>query len=732
MYQNESNGFTVFRLESAREKDGQHTVIGELAVSVSLGTNVIARGRWVNHPRFGRQFRARAITESEPTTRETILEYLGSGVVKGLGPVLAGRIVEVFGEDTLRVMDQTPERLRDIPGIGERKLEEICKAWTEKRNVREVLLFFQQYDIPVGLAQRIYRSYGERAIEIVRENPYLLVRSVWGIGFLTADRIARSLGIAEDSQLRIRAGIEYALRRANDDGHCYLPREKLLAKVLQLLQLESNSTVEIEHVLEQSIIHGELTRRDESIYLPTLERAEQELAEYLSSRLANSSALSPHIERRAVSEFAGQYFSPISQSSSEQGSTASLSPEQREALFLAAEKPLTVITGGPGCGKTTVVRAISAFFRGLGLSVKLTAPTGRAAQRLAEVCDMEAATIHRLLRFDPGERTFFHDQAEPLAADVVIVDESSMIDLQLATSLLSAIPKNARLIIVGDADQLPSVGPGRFLGDLLQIPAVPRVRLTTLFRRREDSLITHLAYQVNIGVMPQIPEPGGPVRSDAYFIPATEPAQAAELVERLVVEQIPKSFGFVPRQITVLTPMNRGELGIIALNNRLQARLVKQSPDVPTVRVGLTQFHLSDRVCQRVNNYQLTTGGVFNGDQGEIIGIDPENQSVMVQLWDGREVEYSSDVLYQLDLAYALTIHRSQGSEVPVIVLVVHESHTVILERQLIYTAITRAKQLLVIVGSKRALALAIKRTRGSRRFTALAERCVALLSEQQ
>ncbi len=720
-FQNEDRSFTVLRVEV--EKTGVlATVIGPLTSELGSGTNIVAHGRWETHPKFGKQFKARFITEQRPTTKEAIEKYLSSGSIKGLGPVLAKRIIDQFGEKTLEILDASPESLSEVPGIGKKKLLEIQTSWLEKRGAREVILFFQEHGISLALAQRIYRTYRERSIDVVKENPYILTREVWGIGFHTADKIARLLGIAEDSPLRLEAALLYTLKRASEDGHCFLPKGVLGAKTVSLLQLHSENESSMEEVLSKLIQSGEIVSRGESIYLSFLERAERLLAEEITERIA-ASPQAP-ISEELISACAHRTYD-VPGTSTTPPRIIKLSSEQKQALQFAATHTITVITGGPGCGKTTVLQAVTNLFRSAGLSVKLAAPTGRAAQRLSEVCDVEASTIHRLLKFDPATRHFLFTKDDPLALDVLILDESSMIELTLAANLFEAIPKGARIVIVGDADQLPSVGPGRFLADLLTIPHLAVVRLQHLFRRGDESSITHIAHQVNSGVVPEIPSPDGTTKCDAYFLGISSAEEGALLVERLVCEQIPKKFGFGAKEITVLSPMNKGELGIISLNLRLQARLTPTDSTDSVLVQGNIAFRLGDRVCQRVNNYNITDGGVFNGDQGEIIGIDGVSQTLSVQLWDGRIIEYPRELLYQLDLAYALTIHRSQGSEVPVVVLVLHDSHSIILERQLLYTAITRAKRLLIIVGQRRALALAVKKTLGSRRYTALSERCL-------
>lgn len=710
----DDTGFTVLRAEVEGEA-GETTLVGELASQTQVAVPFIARGKWISHAKFGKQFRFFSFTEAPPTEAEGLIRYLSSGLIKGFGPVLAQRVVETFGEATLQILDDTPERLLEVPGVGQKKYAEIVTAWQEKRDIRDVLLFFQQYGISVALAQRIYQSYGRRAVEIVSHNPYLLAREMWGVGFRTADRIAQALGLAADAPERIVAGVLHCIRSAADEGHCYLTTEELLKRAKKLLEIEQTDL--IESALPEISLRGEIVVEDVRIYTPEVHLSEMTLAKLISQQMFAHPE--PSIPAELVQECREEQYQAQDGSSR----LIRLSPDQQQALSLAAEHQLVVITGGPGCGKTTVLRAVSRMFRKAGLRVKLAAPTGRAAQRMSEVCSMEASTIHRLLRFDPSSREFVHSREDPLPLDVLIVDESSMIDLPLAHALFSAIPESARLIVVGDADQLPSVGPGRILADMLEVSSIPRVRLSQLFRREEESRITQIAHTINKSLIPKIPTPDGVTQSDAYFLAADSIGATADLVERVVVEQIPKKFGLRSQEIMVLTPMNQGEIGVIALNKRLQQRLVPPQPGLPHIEVGNNVFRLGDRVIQRVNNYQLHTAGVYNGDQGEIIGIDAEARLAYVRLWDGREIEYPSETLSQLDLAYALTIHRSQGTEVPAVVLVLHETHSIMLERQLVYTAVTRAKRLLLVIGTQLALTRAVQRNRSSTRNTSLVHR---------
>lgn len=717
-FRNEENGFSVFKAEANTaiphpSQDNSVNVVGVIPVKLNTGSHILAKGQWVSHPKFGKQFKANSITETQPTTKDTIEKYLGSGIFKGLGPVLAQRIVEVFGDQALEIMDNHPEKLKKVPGIGQKKLEEVLEAWREKKELREVLLFFQSHNISSNLAQRIYKNYGKNSIEKVKNNPYVLCRDVWGIGFKTADNIALALGIKHDAPERIIAGIAYVLKRASDDGHCFLSKETLLLKTQELLRIEELDLVNLG--LTQAIISFEVILENENIYLPLLHKAEVEVGKILASRINNCSS-NLNIQAALLENC-------IESTKDSLGRLIKYSEEQQNAIKLAASNKLLVITGGPGCGKTTVVKAIANLFTQAGLNIKLAAPTGRAAQRLTEVCNLPASTIHRLLKFDPYQNKFVYDKENKLEADVLIIDESSMIDITLAMYLLQAVPANCHLIFVGDVDQLPSVGPGLFLADLLSISNVPRVRLNILFRRKEESLITQIAHQINAAEIPELPQPDGQTKSDVYFISAKTPEEAAQTIEKLVVNQIPKFFKYAGSEIMVLSPMNQGELGIVALNKKLQDKLVPQTLGAPTVKSGHLEFRLGDRVCQRANNYKITEAGVFNGDQGQIVGIDGVNRTITVKFWDGREVLYAEGDILELDLAYALTIHRSQGSEVPVVVLALHETHSILLERQLFYTAVTRAKKMLFIVGSKKAIALATKKSRSKKRNSGLALR---------
>ena len=721
-FRNPTTGFAVVKSTLANSttlgRPSELTIIGEVDTSISCGTLIQARGNFQKHAKFGDQFRAFSIIETIPSTSEGLLRYFNSGSVKGFGAVLAKRALDKFECDLVRILDEEPHRLTEVPGIGKKKLEEILESWIKIRGNREAELFFHQHGVPAHLARRVISRYGKRAIEVVKKNPYILVEELYGVGFLSADKIALALGIERDSDQRLQAGLEFALKEASNDGHTYLPADVLINRTQKLLVIEDQQKLlnALSRAVSEDRVVSQSFNLKELIYSKILFEAEVSVANELEQLLTAEVKNLPI----ATIESAAQGAYPAS---SVESRMIFLSSEQQAALTLAATSSITVITGGPGCGKTTLVRALVAMFRKAGLLIRLAAPTGRAAQRLSEVCEHEASTIHRLLKYEPADRGFLHGKHFKLEADVLMIDETSMLDISLARSLLEAINKGTRVVFVGDADQLPSVGPGLFLSDLLQIAQTKTIRLTNLFRRANESLISVAAFQVNSGEVPDIHEPDGSGKRDAYFLPIQEQIEGAALIEKLVTEQIPKKFGFGATDITVLTPMNLGELGTIALNKRLQEKIRPSSNGVPSIKFGNQEFRLGDRVCQRVNNYQLGTNGVFNGDQGEIIGVDQENTQLTIKLWDGREIEYTKDVLSQLDLAYALSIHRSQGSEIPAVVLAIHDSQAILLERQLLYTAITRAKKLLIIVGTRRALVMAVRKTKSRRRYSGLALR---------
>ncbi len=710
VFRNPDNGYTVMKIDPG--KGDEVTVVGKF-LSISAGMHLIIRGQESSHSKYGTQFQAQSFTQTEPSTASEIERYLSSGLIKGIGAKTAEKLVEAFGEKTIETINKDPEAIAKIAGVGLHKAKLIQEAFAEQQDERESMRFLLEHSITPLFAQKIYKLYGTKTVELISKNPYQLAQDIWGIGFTTADGIAANLGIARDSPLRIKAGLIHTLERAAEgEGHVYLPGKLLGDRARSLLGLEDS--IDLGPFVEELKSIGDLISFDDSYYLPLLNRAEDFVSNFVARRT------SPWKEPRVSESQATRILKELAEKMSFQFST-----EQGEAVLRSVAYPLMVITGGPGCGKTTIIQAICAVYKEMGLVVRLAAPTGRAAQRMAQVCSMNASTIHRLLKFDPSKRGFLHGPNDPLVADVVIIDEASMIDIHLAQSLFSAIGPKTSLILVGDKDQLPSVGPGKILGDLLSLVEVKSISLSQIFRRSSESSINEIAHAINSGNVPDIPVPDGETKTDAYFIPRSDPEEVAGLVQKLLAEQIPKKFEVEATDIVVLTPSNRGPLGTQALNEKLQAFLNPSGKiDVEQeLQVGDGTLRIGDRVCQRVNNYHIDEHGVFNGDVGQVYSVDRHSSRVTVELWDGRLIDYERGDLTQLSLAYAVTVHRSQGSEIPCVVLVLHDSHYTLLERQLVYTAVTRAKKLLIIVGTKRALAIACKRTNTQRRLTRLPER---------
>lgn len=713
-YRNPENGYCVMQLLS--DEGEQVTVVGT-SHDARVGSHLLMRGSYKSHPKFGNQFSASSIQETPPSTKDGLISYLRKDV-KGIGLKTAQRLVDAFGTEVITIINTSPERIADVPGIGRRKAEALVKSYAERREFREVRQFFLERDLSPGLVSRILQRYKGQAVEIIRKDPFRLAYEMKGVGFLKADEIARSIGLKEDSPQRLKAGLFYALEKASDDGHCFLPREELMLKARFLLGLAEEHN--LEPFLAELVSESYVEIREDAIYLSYLARAEDFVAGFIAERC-------PPLEIPVISP--AEVEEALRAASANLGIAFSF--EQEQAVRSAASHRLLVVTGGPGCGKTTITKALAELYRCSGKRLLLAAPTGRAAQRMSQVCGLPAGTIHRLLRFDPIKGHFLHGINQPLLCDALIIDEASMLDVQLAKSLFSAIPREATLILVGDKDQLPSVGPGRVFGDIISVRDVKTVALSQLFRRSSESTINSIAHMINSGLIPDIPEPDGKTKVDAYFIPKPDPEEALATIERLVADQIPKKFGIEMSDICVLTPSNRGSLGTQSMNQRLQQRINPSVDPEQEITVGNTLLRRNDRVCQRVNNYQIDETGVFNGDIGQIWEVDRKAGAVTVELWDGRLVKYSSSDLNQLSLAYAITVHRSQGSEIPCVVLALHESHYNLLERQLAYTAVTRAKRLLVVVGSKKALAIASKKMSAKRRHTLLRRRVTEKLGNR-
>lgn len=710
-FANEENGYSVLKVKVPGRKD-LVSVTGNF-VSVTPGEVLRMEGAWSFHPRFGEQFEVRHYETAAPSTVEGIRKYLGSGLIKGIGPVMAGRIVACFGEDTLEVIDREADRLRKVEGIGAHRLEQIRKAWEDQREIRDVMVFLRSHGVSAAYATRIFKHYGKEALGVVQENPYRLALDVSGIGFITADRIARNLGIPEDSPLRAEAGIHFVIFTATEDGHVCVPRGWLMEKSAEMLGGTPKSV--IAGALERLLVEKRLVRErlegevagafgdEEAVYLSGYHIAERLSAKRLI-HLEDFRALrrKPDVEAALVWLRDKMPFT--------------LASLQEEAVRRSMTDKVLVITGGPGTGKTTLIRAILAVHRQMGARVCLAAPTGRAAKRLSEATGHAASTVHRLLEFSPQQGGFQRNEEKPLSADLVIVDESSMLDMLLTHYLLKAVPGSATLILVGDVDQLPSVGAGNVLGDIIASEKFPVVRLTQIFRQARQSRIVTNAHLVQQGRFPCLRTESDDLQ-DFYFIEKEDPEETAQLIVRLCAGRIPGRFGYDPfEDIQVLSPMHKGAIGAQRLNAVLQDALNPQKQSIE--RAGRV-FRLGDKVMQLRNNYDKD---VFNGDLGRVRKIDAENQELLVEV-DGRMVPYDFGELDELTLAYAVTVHKAQGSEYPAVVLPLLMQHYMMLQRNLLYTAITRAKKLVVIVGSKKALAVAIRNDKMQHRYTLLKER---------
>ncbi|MYW00868.1 ATP-dependent RecD-like DNA helicase [Streptomyces sp. SID3343] len=719
-YQNDENGWTVARVATGRSDTELLTVVGAL-LGAQPGESIRMRGRWGSHAQFGKQFQVESFTTVLPATVQGIRRYLGSGLIKGIGPKTADRIVEHFGVRSLDVIDEDATQLIQVPGLGPKRTKLIAAAWEEQKAIKEVMVFLQGIGISTSPAVRIFKEYGDASITVVRTEPYRLAADVWGIGFKTADAIAKAVGIPHDAPQRIKAGLQYTLSEGADDGHCYLPADVLVAEAVEILDVPSELVVRClnELMAEEGVICEEMpspvtasgTQGDpeQAVYLVPFHRAEISLASRLRTLLgAREDRLAMFADvdwERALAWLKGR-------------TGTALAPEQEQAVRLALTAKVAVLTGGPGCGKSFTVRSVVELARARGATVVLAAPTGRAAKRLAELTGCEAATVHRLLQLRPGGDAAY-DQDKPLDADLVVVDEASMLDLLLANKLVKAVPPGAHVLFVGDVDQLPSVGAGEVLRDLLAAERLPRVRLTQIFRQAKESGVIVNAHRINAG---RPPVTDG--LTDFFLFPVDEAEDAATLTVDVVARRIPARFGLdARRDIQVLAPMHRGPAGAGALNLLLQQSLTPAREGLPEKRFGGRTFRIGDKVTQIRNNYDKGANGVFNGTGGVVVALSSEEQKLVVRTEEDEEIDYDFAELDELQHAYAVTIHRSQGSEYPAVVVPVTTSAWMMLQRNLLYTAVTRAKKLVVLVGSRRALAQAVRTVSAGKRYTGLAHR---------
>ncbi|KQX78949.1 ATP-dependent RecD-like DNA helicase [Streptomyces clavifer] len=713
-YANEENGYTVARVDTGRGMNDLLTVVGSL-LGAQPGESLRMEGRWGSHPQFGKQFTVENYTTILPATIQGIRRYLGSGLIKGIGPVMADRITTHFGVDTLDIIEQQPKRLVEVPGLGPKRTKMIAAAWEEQKAIKEVMVFLQTVGVSTSIAVRIYKKYEDASISVVKNQPYRLAADVWGIGFLTADRIAQAVGIPHDSPERVKAGLQYALSQSTDQGHCFLPEERLIADGVKLLQVDTGLVIDClaelaedpEGVVREKVPGPEDGQPVTAVYLVPFHRAEISLAAQVQRLLRTPEDRMPAFQDvdwdKALAWLA-------------QRTGATLAPGQEAAVRLALSRKVAVLTGGPGCGKSFTVRSVVELARAKNAKVVLAAPTGRAAKRLSELTGAEASTVHRLLELKPGGDAAY-DRDRPLDADLVVVDEASMLDLLLANKLVKAVAPGAHLLLVGDVDQLPSVGAGEVLRDLLaEGGPVPAVRLTTIFRQAQQSGVVTNAHRINSGVPPLTQG-----LSDFFLFVEDETEDAGVLAVDVAARRIPAKFGLNPRRdVQVLAPMHRGPAGAGHLNGLLQQAITPGRPDLPEKRFGGRVFRVGDKVTQIRNNYDKGENGVFNGTVGVVTALDMDEQKLTVLTDEDEEIVYDFDELDELAHAYAMTIHRSQGSEYPAVVIPVTTSAWMMLQRNLLYTAVTRAKKLVVLVGSRKAIGQAVRTVSAGRRCTGL------------
>ncbi len=697
-FHNPDNGYSVLKLAHGSGLQ-MFTAVGNFP-RLSPGETLDITGEWIRDEKYGEQFRTDAYKLILPTGREAVERYLGGGAIKGIGPARAKKLVDHFGEEVFEILDHQTERLDEIKDWRGKQKQKLLQAWEEGKGAREVMFFLQSHSLTLGLSHRLLKHYGPRAVEVLKENPYRLAEEVWGIGFLKADDVARKLGFSAECYERIHAGLAYALSRSSDEGHVFLGREALLQKAQELLQCEPEKLV---YTLDNLAVTEEM-KKDEhgNYYLPYLYHSELGIAKRAGLLRLGLKPLPKTLVEDAIVE-----------AETHAGSGFHFSEEQREGIRKAVNQGLFLLTGGPGTGKTTTVSAILHVFAKAGLDVRLAAPTGRAARRMSEVTGKRASTLHRLLKYDPATRGFVHGESNPLPCDALVMDEVSMIDTSLMYSVLRAVKPGMRVVLVGDPDQLPSVGAGKVLGEFIRSEAVPHLHLAKIFRQAEASLIVTNAHRINRGIVPETAEGSG----NFHLVERGDPESVVDAIVELACERLPKKFGYHPLlDVQVLTPMNQGPLGTHALNAALQKHL---NPGGPALESRDRHFRKNDKVMQLRNNYDKN---VFNGDIGRIVRVDVDEEELQVD-FDGEIVTYSAEELDQLALAYAISVHKSQGSEFKAVVLALSKSHWVMLQRNLLYTAITRAREQLVIAGNRSAVRRSVENNPSVERNTLLADR---------